>query len=335
MIDRIMVAGATGLVGRTMLRILEERNFPAKELIAVASERSAGTSIPFRGKQVTVTTAEKALERRPGIALFSAGKEVSRIWAPVFAQSGCRVIDNSSCWRMDAGVKLIVPEINGHLLGRNDLLIANPNCSTIQMVMALASLHRKFRLKRIVASTYQSVTGSGQKGLEQLGAERLARVGEKQAPAAGSIYPCPIDLNVIPLIGDLTPDGYTAEEIKMKEETRKILDDPGIRVSATTVRVPVEGGHCVAVNAQFVQPFSMDEVFALLGSFPGLVLNDGPGRTGFAVPREAGGTDPVYVGRVRRDTSAENTLDLWTVADNLRKGAALNAVQIAERLLDL
>ena len=332
-----MVAGATGLVGMTMVRILEERDFPSDHLIPVASDRLKGRSINFKGKKILITTLSRALTLNPGIALFSAGKEVSLLWAPRFAQAGWRVIDNSSCWRISPDVKLIVPEINGHLLDADDRLIANPNCSTIQMVMALAPLHSRYHVKRIVATSYQSVTGSGQKGMTQLFDEREANVSGKTKLVTGNVYPCPIDLNVIPQIGDIMPDGYSAEEIKMREETRKILGDPAIGVSATTTRVPVVGGHCVSVNASFKEPFRMEDVLALLSAFPGLVLNlnGTPGKLGYAVPQEARGTDPVYVGRVRRDTSAENTLDLWTVADNLRKGAALNAVQIAEILLSL
>ncbi len=328
-----MVAGATGLVGRTMIKILEERNFPADQLIVVASERQAERTVCFRGKKVGVTTLPAALKEEPGIAFFSAGKDVSGTWAPLFVQAGWKVVDNSSCWRMSGDVKLVVPEINGGLLGPGDRLVANPNCSTIQMVMALAPLHNRYRLKRIVACTYQAVTGSGQKGLEQVLAERRAWVEGKQMPLEGSVYPCPIDLNVIPGIGALTPGGYTEEEIKMCEETRKILGDAQIGVSATCVRVPVIAGHCVTVNARFAKPFTLEDVCSLIKSFPGLVLNDAPDGGGFAVPRHVEGTDPVYVGRLRRDPSEENTLELWTVADNLRKGAALNAIQIGELLL--
>ncbi|HNR26957.1 MAG TPA: aspartate-semialdehyde dehydrogenase [Bacteroidales bacterium] len=329
----VMVAGATGLVGRTMIKILEERNFPADHLVAVASERPEGRTVSFRGKKIGVTTLPAALKEEPGIAFFSAGKDVSGTWAPLFVQAGWKVVDNSSCWRMSGNVKLVVPEINGSLLSPDDRLVANPNCSTIQMVLALAPLHNRYRLQRIVACTYQAVTGSGQKGVERILAERKAWVAGNPLPLSGSVYPCPIDLNVIPDIGALTPDGYTEEEIKMREETRKILGDAKIGVSATCVRVPVIASHCVAVNARFAEPFSLEDVCSLIKSFPGLVLNDFSAGHGFAVPLEAEGTDTVYVGRIRRDPTEENTLELWTVADNLRKGAALNAIQIGELLL--
>jgi aspartate-semialdehyde dehydrogenase len=330
---KVLVAGATGLVGGIMIKILEERNFPVDQLIPVASERSAGKNIRFGNRSFPILGFQEALALKPDIALFSAGKEVSSIWAPRLAQTGCRVIDNSSCWRMDSSIKLIVPEINGNLLTTNDRIIANPNCSTIQMVMALAPLHKRFGLRRIVVSTYQSVTGSGQKGLEQLLAERKARTTGYNAVVPLSVYPCPIDMNVIPQIGAFLENGYTEEEMKMVRETQKILDDTGIRVSATTVRVPVKGGHSLSVNASFKKPFSMKDVFLLLTSFPGLKLSETGPDPGFVTPLEAEGTNPVYVSRIRRDLSRENTLDMWIVADNLRKGAALNAVQIAEKLL--
>jgi len=330
---KVLVAGATGLVGGIMIKILEERNFPVDQLIPVASERSAGKNIRFGNRSFPILGFQEALALKPDIALFSAGKEVSSIWAPRLAQTGCRVIDNSSCWRMDSSIKLIVPEINGDLLTTTDRIIANPNCSTIQMVMALAPLHKRFGLRRIVVSTYQSVTGSGQKGLEQLLAERKARTTGYNAVVPLSVYPCPIDMNVIPQIGAFLENGYTEEEMKMVRETQKILDDTGIRVSATTVRVPVKGGHSLSVNASFKKPFSMKDVFLLLTSFPGLKLSETGPDPGFVTPLEAEGTNPVYVSRIRRDLSRENTLDMWIVADNLRKGAALNAVQIAEKLL--
>jgi aspartate-semialdehyde dehydrogenase len=330
---KVLVAGATGLVGGIMIKILEERNFPVDQLIPVASERSAGKNIRFGNRSFPILGFQEALALKPDIALFSAGKEVSRVWAPRLAQTGCRVIDNSSCWRMDSSIKLIVPEINGDLLTTTDRIIANPNCSTIQMVMALAPLHKRFGLHRIVVSTYQSVTGSGQKGLEQLLAERKARTTGHNAVVPLSVYPCPIDMNVIPQIGAFLENGYTEEEMKMVRETQKILDDTGIRVSATTVRVPVKGGHSLSVNASFKKPFSMKDVFLLLTSFPGLKLSETGPDPGFVTPLEAEGTNPVYVSRIRRDLSRENTLDMWIVADNLRKGAALNAVQIAEKLL--
>lgn len=328
-----MVAGATGLVGKIMTKILEERDFPVDRFFPVASERSLGKTVVFRNKSVPVLGFQEALALKPDIALFSAGKEVSRVWAPRLAETGCRVIDNSSCWRMDPAIRLVVPEINGDLLTQEDRIIANPNCSTIQMVMALAPLHRQYGLSRIVVSTYQSVTGSGQKGLQQLLAERNARTKDHNTAVPLSVYPRPIDMNVIPQIGAFLDNGFTEEEIKMVQETQKILDDPGIRVSATTVRVPVQGGHSLSVNASFKKPFVMEAVYALLQSFPGLKIGGNGTGPGFVTPLEAEGRDPVYVSRIRRDLSMENTLDMWIVADNLRKGAALNAVQIAEKLL--
>jgi aspartate-semialdehyde dehydrogenase len=330
---KVMVAGATGLVGKIMTKILEERNFPVDSFIPVASERSEGKTVVFSNKSVPILGFQEALALKPDIALFSAGKEVSRVWAPRLAETGCRVIDNSSCWRMDPDIRLVVPEINGHLLSAKDRIIANPNCSTIQMVMALTPLHQHYGLRRIVVSTYQSVTGSGQKGLEQLLAERNARMTDHNTDVPLSVYPRPIDLNVIPQIGTFLENGYTEEEMKMVQETQKILDDPGIRVSATTVRVPVKGGHSLSVNASFKKSFNMEEVYALLKSFPGLKIRENGTDPGFVTPMEAEGRDPVFVSRIRRDLSLDNTLDMWIVADNLRKGAALNAVQIAEKLL--
>ncbi|HOO42915.1 MAG TPA: aspartate-semialdehyde dehydrogenase [Bacteroidales bacterium] len=330
---KVLVAGATGLVGGIMTGILEERSFPVEQLIPVASERSAGKTIRFGNRFVPILGFQEALALKPDIALFSAGKEVSRIWAPRLAETGCRVIDNSSCWRMDPAIRLVVPEINGHLLTPQDRIIANPNCSTIQMVMALAPLHRHYGLRRIVVSTYQSVTGSGRKGMEQLFAEKNAGRQDQPSPVPLSVYPRPIEMNVIPQIGAFLENGYTEEEMKMVQETQKILDDPGIRVSATTVRVPVKGGHSLSVNASFKKPFVMEEVYSLLASFPGLEVTGTGDTHNFITPLEAEGRDPVYVSRIRRDLSMGNTLDMWIVADNLRKGAALNAVQIAEKLL--
>ncbi len=372
----ILIAGATGRVGETMILLLEERNFPVERLIPVASARSAGKTIVFRGKNIPIITLEQALQTTPGIALFAAGGSVSKTWAPLFVDKGWRVIDNSSYWRMNEHVPLIVPEINGHLLHSSDLsqpsnllqpshllqpsarLIANPNCSTIQMVMALAPLHKAFGLQRIVAATYQSVSGSGRKGEAQLERERVQAYSaqlEHEHTHPASPYPCPIDLNVIPQIGDFLEDGYSEEERKMMDETKKIFNNSSIGVSATTVRVPVYGAHCVSVNVQLTRPFTLEEVRRLLSSFPGLVLTDAPegaarlhgprSRPGltpgeepaleYATPHAAKGTDAVYVSRVRRDPTIENGLELWTVADNIRKGAALNAVQIAEHLLTL
>lgn len=361
----VLIAGATGRVGETMIRLLEERHFPVAQLLPAATARSAGKTIVFRGEHVPIITLEQALHYTPGIALFAAGGAVSKVWAPLFVEKGWLVVDNSSYWRMTPDVPLIVPEINGHTLQPTDRLIANPNCSTIQMVMALAPLHKAYGLQRVVAATYQSVSGSGRKGEAQLERERTQALTHAAQPDANPVspYPCPIDLNVIPQIGDFLEDGYSEEEHKMMNETKKIFNDPSIGVSATTVRVPVYGAHCVSVNVQLALPFTLEEVRRLLSSFPGLVLTDspkgqvpfdapesGPGLTsesryglapgvqpalGYATPLTAKGSDAVYVSRVRRDTSIENGLELWTVADNIRKGAALNAVQIAEHLLML
>lgn len=333
---KIAVVGATGLVGSTMIKILEERDFPVSELIPVASEKSEGKEILFRNKTFHVVSPAKAVEMNPQIALFSAGATVSRHWAPLFANARCRVVDNSSCWRMDPDVKLIIPEINGNILTTEDYLIANPNCSTIQMLMALAPLHKAFRLKRIVVSTYQSVSGTGQKGVKQLSDERQARfTGNETGKPIGNAYPYPIDLNVIPQIDVFLPDGYTKEEIKMVNETHKILDDHSIGVSATTVRVPVTGGHSESVNAQFEKPFTLEQVRELLESFPGVTLQDHPGSLTYPMPLFSEGSDQVFVGRLRYDLSCENTLNMWVVSDNLRKGAATNAVQIVEKLTGL
>lgn len=329
---KIAVVGATGLVGTTMIQILEERHFPVDELIPVASEKSVGQLVPFRGKTYPVVSPAQAVAQKPHLALFSAGAGVSREWAPRFAQAGCWVVDNSSCWRMDPQIRLVVPEINAHVLRQpgpdtvKNRIIANPNCSTIQMVMALAPLHRAYGLKRIVVSTYQSVTGTGQKAVRQLQGERNGSLTGGEGP-----YPYPIDLNLIPQIDDFLADGYTKEERKMMDETRKILENNTIGVSATTVRVPVTGGHSESVNATFDKPFTLEEVRKLLAAFPGVTIQDTPALL-YPMPKYACGRDDVFVGRLRLDPSCANTLNLWIVSDNLRKGAATNAVQIAEAL---
>ena len=322
---RVAVVGATGLVGSKMLEVLEERQFPVDELLPVASSRSWGKKVKFQGKEWTVISADEAVARRPQLALFSAGGSVSGEWAPKFAAVGCYVVDNSSCWRMDPEVPLVVPEINADALRKDKYIIANPNCSTIQMVMALAPLQRAYGIKRIVVSTYQSVTGAGQKGIEQLEAER--------AGGSGSKFPHRIDMNVLPHIDVFLPDGYTKEEMKMVNETRKILSDSSIAVSATTVRVPVEGGHSESVNVELRQPFELDKVRELIAAMPGVVIEDDPANNVYPMPINAWGRDEVFVGRLRRDPSVENGLNLWCVSDNLRKGAATNAVQIALVLL--
>lgn len=324
---KVAVVGATGLVGSTMLRILEERNFPVDELLVVASDKSAGKVLSFRHVKYAVMGMEEAVRLKPVIALFSAGAAVSREWAPKFAAAGTTVIDNSSCWRMDPTVPLIVPEINGNVLTTNDRIIANPNCSTIQMVMVLSPLHLKYQVKRIVVSTYQSVSGTGAKAVDQLMHER---VGEKTIMA----YPHPIDLNCLPHIDAFLDNGYTKEEMKMVNETRKIMRSPGIQVSPTTVRVPVKGGHSESVNIQFEHDFELKDIYELLNQTPGVVVQDDPAKNIYPMPLFAEGKDDVFVGRIRRDPSQPNTLNCWIVADNLRKGAATNAVQIAEYLLE-
>ena len=322
---KVAVCGATGLVGGVMLKVLEERNFPVGELLPVASDKSAGKTVRFRGKDVPVITMEQAVAARPALALFSAGGATSLEWAPRFAEVGCTVIDNSSAWRMHPDKKLVVPEINGQALTADDRIIANPNCSTIQMVMALAPLHKAFGVQRVIVSTYQSVTGTGQKAVGQMENERNGVEGEMA-------YPFRIDRNVIPRCDVFTENGYTKEEMKLVNETKKILD-PSIRVTATAVRVPVTGGHSEAVNIEFANEFDVDEVKRLLREAPGIALLDDPLKDEYPMPMIANGRDEVFVGRVRRDGSQPRTLNLWIVADNLRKGAATNAVQIAELLV--
>lgn len=308
-----------------MLKVLEERNFPCDELIPVATERSVGTRIRFKGNEVPVVSMASAIASRPDIALFSAGGGTSLEWAPRFAEVGCTVIDNSSAWRMMPDKKLVVPEINGHVLTAEDRIIANPNCSTIQMVLALAPLHKAFGVERVIVSTYQSVTGTGAKAVKQMQNERDGVEGDRA-------YPFVIDCNVIPRCDVFTDNGYTKEEMKLVHETKKILD-PAIRVTATAVRVPVTGGHSEAVNVEFSREFEMDEVRKLLREAPGIALLDDPAKDQYPMPLVANGRDEVFVGRLRRDETQPRTLNLWIVADNLRKGAATNAVQIAEVLV--
>ena len=326
---KVAVVGATGLVGTVILKVLEERQFPVSELLPVASGRSVGRTVRFAGSEVPVVSAETALAAWPQIALFSAGAAVSRELAPRFAAIGCRVVDNSSCWRMDSSVPLVVPEINGDVLGASDMIVANPNCSTIQMLLPLAPLHRRWGIRRIVVSTYQSVSGTGYKALAQMEAERAGRQwGEYPA-----VYPHPIDLNILPHIDDFLDSGYTKEEMKMVNETHKILADPGIAVSPTTVRVPVTGGHSESVNVELCRDFDLSEVRSVIASAPGCVLQDDPSAAVYPMPLYAQGRDEVFVGRIRRDPTVPYGLSLWCVADNLRKGAAVNAVQIAQLLL--
>ncbi len=324
---KVAVVGVTGLVGRVLLQVLEERDFPVSELIPVASERSRGTAVPFGGRSLEVVGLSEALEKAPDLALFSAGGDISREWAPAFAEKGTTVIDNSSAFRMDSEKKLIVPEVNGDLLSGADRIIANPNCSTIQMVVALAPLHAKYGVKRVVVATYQSITGSGQKAVDQFANERKGNKGEMA-------YPYPIDRNCLPHCGDFDEEGYTKEETKLVNETRKILDE-GIGVSATAVRVPVEGGHSEAVNVELERDFDLKEVRDLLSEAPGVQLQDNPDVNLYPMPLYAEGKDAVFVGRLRRDPTAARVLNLWVVADNLRKGAATNAVQIAEKVSEM
>ncbi|MCC6401363.1 MAG: aspartate-semialdehyde dehydrogenase [Flavobacteriales bacterium] len=322
---KVAVVGATGLVGGVMLKVLEERRFPVDELLAVASDRSAGRTVWFRGREVPVIGMEAAIAARPQLALFSAGGATSLEWAPRFAEAGCTVVDNSSAWRMFPDKKLVVPEVNGDVLTADDRIIANPNCSTIQLVMALAPLHTAFGVERVVVSTYQAVTGTGMKAVQQLENERKGINGDMA-------YPFPIDRNVIPRCDAFTDNGYTKEEMKLVNETRKILD-PAIRVTATAVRVPVTGGHSEAVNIECTRDFELDAVRRLLRESPGVVVLDDPAKDEYPMPLIAHDRDAVLVGRIRRDESQPRTLNLWIVADNLRKGAATNAVQIAELLV--
>lgn len=325
---KIAVVGATGLVGTKMLEVLAERNFPVTELIPVASERSAGKKLSFGGKEWTVVTPAQAIAAKPHIALFSAGGSTSLEWAPKFAEAGITVIDNSSAWRMDPTKKLVVPEINASTLTASDKIIANPNCSTIQMVVALQPLHKKYKITRIVVSTYQSVTGTGKKAVDQLMNERAGVEGEKA-------YAYQIDLNVIPHIDVFMDNGYTKEEMKMVNETKKIMGDDTIRVTATTVRIPVMGGHSESVNVEFENEFELNEVRNLLESAPGVKVVDDVKNLQYPMPLiHAHNKDEVFVGRLRRDETQPRTLNMWIVADNLRKGAATNAVQIAEYLME-
>jgi aspartate-semialdehyde dehydrogenase len=324
---KVAVVGATGLVGSKMLQVLEERNFPVTKLFPVASERSVGKTIKFKGKRYKIVSMTDAIGKKPDVAIFSAGGSVSKDWAPRFAEVGTVVIDNSSAWRMDPDKKLVVPEVNASVLTKKDKIIANPNCSTIQMVVALKPLHDRYKIRRIVVSTYQSVTGTGVKAVNQLMSERKGKIGGERA------YPYQIDLNLLPHIDVFTDNGYTKEELKMINETRKIMGDDSLRITSTTVRVPVIGGHSESVNVEFERDFDLDEVRRILEQAPGVVVTDNVKELQYPMPLFAHDKDEVFVGRMRRDESQPNTLNLWVVADNLRKGAATNAVQIAEYLL--
>lgn len=323
---KVAVVGATGMVGNVMLKVLSEQNFPISELIPVASERSVGSEVSYEGKTYTVVGLATAIEMRPDVAIFSAGGETSLEWAPKFAEVGTTVIDNSSAWRMDPSKKLIVPEINGEVLTAEDKIIANPNCSTIQLLLALAPLHRAYTIKRVIVSTYQSITGTGVKAVQQMENERNGIEGDMA-------YRYPIDKNCIPQCDSFLENGYTKEEMKLTNETKKILDSR-IHVTATAVRVPVVGGHSEAVNVEFEKEFNLSEVRTLLSEQKGITLQDNPSAFEYPMPKYAEGKDDVFVGRIRRDESQPNTLNMWIVADNLRKGAATNAVQIAQLLIE-
>lgn len=324
---KIAVVGATGMVGAVMLKILEERNFPISELLLVASERSIGKQLLFRGKPHSVIGLEDAVAAKADIAIFSAGGSTSLEWGPKFAEAGTTVIDNSSAWRMDPSKKLIVPEINASALTKTDKIIANPNCSTIQLVMTLAPLHKKYKMKRVVVSTYQSVSGTGVKAVRQLENEISGIKGEMA-------YPYPIHKNAIPHCDTFEANGYTKEEMKLAREPQKILDDRSFSISATAVRIPTAGGHSESVNVEFLNDFTLDEVRKLLHKTPGIILQDNPDTNTYPMPMFAHDKDDVFVGRIRRDETQPNTLNLWIVSDNLRKGAATNAVQIAEYLVE-
>ncbi|MBS0026095.1 aspartate-semialdehyde dehydrogenase [Chitinophaga sp. 22321] len=322
---KVAVVGATGLVGSKMLQVLTERNFPVTELIPVASEKSVGKEVTFKGKTWKVVSADTAISMQPNVAIFSAGGGTSLEWAPKFAAAGITVIDNSSAWRMDPTKKLVVPEVNGDAIGREDKIIANPNCSTIQMVLVLKPLHEKYKIKRVVVSTYQSVTGTGVKAVTQL-------MNERQGVSGEMAYPYQIDLNVIPQIDVFLENGYTKEEMKMVNETKKIMGDDSILVTATTVRIPVMGGHSESVNIEFENEYDVAELRSILGKTPGVIVVDDPSKAQYPMPKDAHDKDEVFVGRIRRDETQPKTVNMWIVADNLRKGAATNAVQIAEYL---
>ena len=324
---KVAVVGATGLVGTKMLEVLAERNFPVTELVPVASERSVGKEVHFKGKPYKIVSMTDAIAAKPAVAIFSAGGSTSLEWAPKFAAAGIRVIDNSSAWRMNPTKKLVVPEVNADVLTKEDFIIANPNCSTIQMVVALQPLHQRYKIKRIVVSTYQSVTGTGKKAVDQLFNERKGVEGEMA-------YKYQIDLNVIPQIDVFLDNGYTKEEMKMVNETKKIMKDDSIRVTATTVRIPVVGGHSESVNVEFVYDFDLTELRNMLSAAPGVIVQDDIANQQYPMPLWAHEKDAVFVGRLRRDETQANTLNMWIVSDNLRKGAATNAVQIAEYLAD-
>lgn len=325
---KVAVVGATGVVGTVMLELLDKRKFPVTEIIPVASERSVGNKIKFHGKEYSIVSLTDAVEMKPDIALFSAGGSTSLEWAPKFAEKGTRVVDNSSAWRMDSTKKLIVSEVNSESLTEHDYIIANPNCSTMQMLVVLAPLHRKFKIKRLVISTYQSVSGTGKNAIDQLYSERNDSKPEK-------VYPYSIDQNLLPHCDVFEEGGYTKEENKLINETRKILNDNSIQITSTAVRVPIELCHGESVNIEFEDDFKLEEVFSILRSSPGLIVEDDPDKNIYPMPINASNKDEVFVGRIRRDFSIKSGLNLWIVADNLRKGAATNTIQIAEKLIEM
>ena len=324
---RLAVVGATGMVGTIMIKLLEERNFPVSEILLVASEKSIGNELYFNEKTIKVIALKDALFKKPEIAIFSAGSAISLEWAPKFAEAGTTVIDNSSAWRMDLSKKLVVPEINASTLTANDKIIANPNCSTIQLVMALAPLHEKYRMKRVIISTYQSVSGTGKKAVNQLENE-ISGVQSEMA------YPYPIHKNALPHCDDFEENGYTKEEMKLAREPQKILNDRSFSISATAVRIPTAGGHSESVNVEFKKDFEINTVRKILHETPGVTVQDNPDTNTYPMPIYANGKDDVFVGRIRRDETLEKTLNMWIVSDNLRKGAATNAIQIAEYIID-
>ena len=325
---KVAVIGATGVVGTVMLNLLNKRKFPVTEIIPVASERSVGNKIKFQGKEYSIVSLTEAVAMKPDIALFSAGGSTSQEWAPKFAENGTRVVDNSSAWRMDSTKKLIVSEVNSATLTKDDYIIANPNCSTMQMLVVLAPLHKKFKIKRLVISTYQSVSGTGKNAIDQLYSERNGSNSEK-------VYPYSIDQNLLPHCDVFEEGGYTKEENKLINETRKILNDNSIQITSTAVRVPIELCHGESVNIEFVDEFNLEEVLSVLRSSPGLIVEDEPEKNIYPMPINASNKDEVFVGRIRRDFSIKSGLNLWIVSDNLRKGAATNTIQIAERLIEM
>ena len=325
---KVAVVGVTGVVGTVLLKLLEEREFPVSEIIPVASEKSVGNKIMFKGKDYKIVSLDDAVNMKPDIALFSAGGSISLKWAPKFAKEGTRVVDNSSAWRMDSTKKLIVSEVNAKVLTKEDFIIANPNCSTMQMLVVLAPLHKKYKIKRLVISTYQSVSGTGKNAIDQL-------EGERNDVNSSKVYPYSIDQNLLPHCDVFEKDGYTKEENKLINETRKILNDNSIQITSTAVRVPIEICHGESVNIEFDKDFKIEDVFEILSDSPGLVVEDDPGNNKYPMPINSANKDEVFVGRIRRDFSIKSGINLWIVADNLRKGAATNTIQIAEKLIEL